>query len=297
MCIRKNIGVQFEDMYCTCPGKCEQNSLDRERSDSDPCVPMAGNTRLSEQCAFRGGFEVHVPYNYLTYRRGKPGSGLSCNSGPVEDVKDVCTKTCSRFVQYFSAIALATTILYLIAGTGSNETSKLVTFLHILSFAAHFGAQCWVTFIAGITMFFNLPRLMFGRVQCRLFPLYFGTCLGLSCLTFVTYAMRSFHESRTSEETHKMFLLGACIALTFLNSFFLAPGIVNSMIHMFELEKGTNVALAVGFCDRSELKKQPDYVQYYKLFRMYHSVSGVANILTMICNVVYVYHLACLCTF
>ncbi|WAR17430.1 hypothetical protein MAR_032024 [Mya arenaria] len=138
-------------MYCTCPGKCEQNSLDRERSDSDPCVPMAGNTRLSEQCAFRGGFE--------------------------------------------------------------------------------------------------------------------------------------------------MFLLGACIALTFLNSFFLAPGIVNSMIHMFELEKGTNVALAVGFCDRSELKKQPDYVQYYKLFRMYHSVSGVANILTMICNVVYVYHLACLCTF
>jgi len=55
-------------------------------------------------------------------------------------------------------------------------------------------------------MFFNLPRIMFGRLQSRLFPIYFGTTLVLSCITFVTYTVRHPYEMMTSEETKQVSL-------------------------------------------------------------------------------------------
>jgi hypothetical protein len=35
------------------------------------------------------------------------------------------------------------------------------------------------TFVAGITMFKNLPRRVFGTLQSKLFPLYFRLCSGM----------------------------------------------------------------------------------------------------------------------
>lgn len=37
----------------------------------------------------------------------------------------------------------------------------------MVSFAAWMGSTLWVTFIAGITMFRNMPRQIFGKVQVR----------------------------------------------------------------------------------------------------------------------------------
>lgn len=66
------------------------------------------------------------------------------------------------------------------------------------------------------------------------------------------------------------------------------------MIHVFELEKESGAAYVVGYCDRTELKKNPVYLKYYKRFRLNHGLSGMANIVTLVCNVIYMYHLACL---
>ena len=44
----------------------------------------------------------------------------------------------------------------------------------LLCFSVWFGAAIWVSFISGFVMFKTLPRHMFGRVQAKLFPRYFG---------------------------------------------------------------------------------------------------------------------------
>lgn len=56
---------------------------------------------------------------------------------------------------------------------------KVAATLHVLSFGTWFGTVVYTTFIAGITMFKNLDRRVFGRLQSKLFPLYFQLCTGM----------------------------------------------------------------------------------------------------------------------
>ena len=56
---------------------------------------------------------------------------------------------------------------------------KAAATLHLLSFGTWFGTVVYTTFIAGITMFKNLPRRTFGKLQSKLFPLYFQLCSGM----------------------------------------------------------------------------------------------------------------------
>jgi hypothetical protein len=82
------------------------------------------------------------------------------------------------------------------------------------------------------------------------------------------------------------------VASTFINSFFLAPEIVDAMISVFDIEKSSGVAYVIGYCDKTELKKDPEYSEHYRRFRLNHSISGVANVITLMCNIFYVYQLA-----
>jgi len=45
--------------------------------------------------------------------------------------------------------------------------------LHLFSYATWFGTMAYTTFVLGITMFKNLPRQTFGKLQAKLFPKYF----------------------------------------------------------------------------------------------------------------------------
>lgn len=46
--------------------------------------------------------------------------------------------------------------------------------LHLFSYATWFGTMVYTTFVLGITMFKNLPRTTFGKLQAKLFPKYFA---------------------------------------------------------------------------------------------------------------------------
>ena len=61
-------------------------------------------------------------------------------------------------------------------------SSKAAASIHILSFGIWFGTVFYTTFVAGITMFKNLPRRTFGSLQSKLFPLYFQLCTGTIAL-------------------------------------------------------------------------------------------------------------------
>lgn len=208
------------------------------------------------------------------------------------------TMDSSNVVRYFSALTITMTAIYFIYPSPQQyvSSSTSVFFLHLVSFAAHFGAQIWVTFIAGFTMFFNLPRIMFGRVQSRLFPVYFATTLVLSCVTLVTFTIRKHDVEWTSTDAKEAIILTICVISTFINSFVMAPEIIKSLVTVFDLEKASGVAYLVGYADRTELKKNPDYIAHYRWFRVVHSVSGIANVVTLVCNLIYLYQLSCMYT-
>jgi len=55
----------------------------------------------------------------------------------------------------------------------SKNLMKYQGGMHLFCFATWFGCSMWVSFVAGLVMFKNLPRHVFGRLQAKLFPAYF----------------------------------------------------------------------------------------------------------------------------
>ena len=95
---------------------------------------------------------------------------------------------------FFRSLAILYALLFAIYQSSNNAPSatsnallhKLGKYLilppnaaatvHLLSFSTWFGTVVYTTFVAGITMFKNLPRRVFGKLQSKLFPLYFQLC-------------------------------------------------------------------------------------------------------------------------
>ena len=81
-------------------------------------------------------------------------------------------------------------------------SSKAAAAVHMLSFGTWLGTVVYTTFIAGITMFKNLPRRTFGTIQSKLFPLYFQLCTGMIALQVSNY-----FDLVTSHLTHSISVL------------------------------------------------------------------------------------------
>ncbi len=45
-----------------------------------------------------------------------------------------------------------------------------IAFVHLLAWGTWLGTLVYTTFVVGLTLFKNLPRQTFGRVQSKLFP-------------------------------------------------------------------------------------------------------------------------------
>lgn len=79
-------------------------------------------------------------------------------------------------------------ILGALAAAGYSSHSPLARLsaqataaLHLFSYATWFGTMAYTTFVLGLTMFRNLPRKTFGKLQAKIFPKYFA----LSSITIV----------------------------------------------------------------------------------------------------------------
>jgi len=60
--------------------------------------------------------------------------------------------------------------------------AKVAAFVHVSAFGIWLGTMIWNTFFVGLTMFKNMPRQTFGRVQAKLFPAYFGLTTGANVI-------------------------------------------------------------------------------------------------------------------
>lgn len=81
----------------------------------------------------------------------------------------------------------------------SRFQSPLWGVLYLGSFSAHLGAQIWMTFISGLSLYFALPRHTFGNIQQVLFPKYFLLNAVLSLITLIVFLKSNNSKLETPE--------------------------------------------------------------------------------------------------
>merc|ERR1711879_742831 len=131
--------------------------------------------------------------------------------------------------------------------------------LHLFSYGVWLGTNVWTTFIAGLTMFKNLPRKQFGSLQAKLFPKYFQ--LGTVCTSLVLLT-----GSRLGLPYGPAL---ASLVCTLANLLYLSPKATEVMFQRYERDKSGLKDPAID----KELKGK---------FSKLHGMSSLANLLALI---------------
>ncbi|XP_066299926.1 transmembrane protein 205-like [Branchiostoma lanceolatum] len=240
------------------------------------------------------------------------------------------------FAQPFHAMVLLAAIsasFLLLPGqsTGDERGSSgtLLKFLHLFSVCTHFGTQTWVTFVAGLTMFHNLPRHTFGHIQGHLFPKYFTMGSVLSLVAMVTYMYEHRHGDMTthqkievcinliiiiiiimvywSEITRAMaasaellqvfqlltVVLVAVFVSALLNAALIGPISLEIMTQQYMIEKEHGHGDEIGTHPVGKIQQDAKYQKVRKRFMKYHAISSLVNMVAVVGNGIHVYYLAC----
>ncbi|XP_076437816.1 transmembrane protein 205-like [Babylonia areolata] len=200
--------------------------------------------------------------------------------------------------QYFGVVVIMLFTSYLLypGRRRMDSSSTAVAMLHLGAFTANLGAQLWVTLVAGLTMFYNLPRHMFGQVQSRLFPMFFLWSLVTSAVALATFI--TLHPFESWENSHLVQAL--CMLINFLagsiNCLIIAPIIVKNMVAAFDIEVAAGLRDVIGYANFHEMKKSnPDYAACYRKFRRGHGASVSLTMLSIFANFVLLYYVASHC--
>ncbi|KAL9191157.1 hypothetical protein ACHAXT_000863 [Thalassiosira profunda] len=151
---------------------------------------------------------------------------------------------------------------------------KAAATVHLLSFATWFGTVVYTTFVAGITMFKNLPRRTFGSIQSKLFPLYFRLCSAMIGVQILTLTRLPDILGKASEVS-----LAIAFVTTLLNLLYLEPQSTRVMFDRYALEDD-------GKRDSDEYKGKA------KAFGKLHGMSSLANLAALCGGVVHGVRLA-----
>jgi len=135
--------------------------------------------------------------------------------------------------------------------------------LNLAAVAVQFGAQNWVAWVAGPTMFLNMPRNDFGNIQARLFPKLGMVSVATGGLTLASYSLHHPVDTAT-------YLLAASLACNCLNSFLIFPKTTELQF----LKRG--------------IKDEKEKAAAERRFGMVHGVSVLVNLVSMVANLAYI---------
>lgn len=175
----------------------------------------------------------------------------------------------------------------------SSKPSSLVQVVYIVCTSLHAGAQFWMTFVSGLTLYFSLSRHAFGDVQRVLFPRYFTLNSILSGFSLIAFVKLHNHIDWTSKHYAQMGAIASCFLLETLARLYVAPRVLISMTEVRALElEVEGVGKEIGKHVAGSLTKCPAYVKAYSAFRRYHGTMAIANVLSMICTSIHLTYLA-----
>jgi hypothetical protein len=153
--------------------------------------------------------------------------------------------------------------------------------IHLFAFASWFGCSIWVSFIAGIVMFKNLPRHTFGRLQSKLFPAYFifsALCIGISLAS--VYILQWDDDGGDGTGWTPLLII---LATILLNLFYLEPQTTSIMFqrHVVERKLGTGQEIGLLQSKDPSIANNVELKQLSKRFGMYHGMSTTLNLIAL----------------
>jgi hypothetical protein len=153
-------------------------------------------------------------------------------------------------------------------------------FLHLITYAIWLGTNVWNSFFVGLTMFKNMPRQTFGRVQSKLFPMYFALTTGanLVLLGSLYLAKGGFAAAPANAVT----TLAVAAAASVGNWLFIEPVATKLMFQRYDIENKPNKTDA----DQANIKS------LYKQFGKWHGISSLNNLVVLASAVAYGWALA-----
>jgi hypothetical protein len=202
----------------------------------------------------------------------KTASSATAASAPVDT--EEWTKKRLHNTAAFRSLAILGAVA--VAGTKSSAQflpAQATASIHVLSFATWFGTVAYTTFVLGITMFKNLPRQTFGKLQAKLFPTYFALSSVALVLQLATAKAMPVFASKS------MTALGVALAMTALNQFYLEPVSTINMMERYSLES------------RGE-KESNEYKRLKSQFGKFHGMSSLTNLVALCGGVAHAIYMA-----
>jgi len=199
----------------------------------------------------------------------------------------------STEVKALTALGITAPIVYFgLPASASSPTTQLVH-LSVLSF--QYGMHVWVSSVGGSTMFFNMPRHLFGRVQSKLFPKYFLISSVTSLAALGSFALM-YPESWSGDTKVKGALLAAGLAGNLMNTFYFGPASTRIMWTCQAFEKKMNHGHEIGVMKFDMSGLEQHQLQKYNLhkskFGMFHGVSVLLNLGVILAHTLYFYYVA-----
>ncbi|KAL4427167.1 hypothetical protein ABPG77_001171 [Micractinium sp. CCAP 211/92] len=178
--------------------------------------------------------------------------------GEMLDAPSAANKNIVRLLAATAVVAAAARGTAYLPATG-------VAFVHLLAYGTWLGTIVWTTFVAGFTMFKNLPRQTFGRLQSKLFPLYFG--LSAACCA-IQLGVLGFTAPAAPQK--ELLLLGIGLGSSLLNLLYVEPCATKVMFQRYALES------AEGARDEGAIKAMA------KQFGKWHGLSSLLNLAVLV---------------
>ncbi|XP_046829917.1 transmembrane protein 205 [Vespa crabro] len=173
-----------------------------------------------------------------------------------------------------------------------TNSSRITSFIYLASFVMHFGAQVWMTFVSGLSLYFALPRHTFGEVQRVLFPRYFTINACLSLITLLIFVKHHPIYTWDTELTIQVIGMSGAFFLELLIRLYLTPPLLQLIIQKNALERAAGVGNEIGRHNPGPLKHCPHYLKIHNAFRRVHVSIAMGNMLTMACTVLHLHYIA-----
>lgn len=224
-----------------------------------------------------------IPADRLFFNGGSTGvvsTPTGLRSVTAEEDSSEWTKKRVHNSAGFRSFALLVALF--VAGFSSKSPLKLlpsqtIGSVHMLSFGTWFGMVAYTTFVAGITMFRNLPKQVFGRLQSKLFPKYFAISSFALVLQLVTLKSLSALNPVVAHNSAKS--LGIALLMTMVNQFYLEPTSTANMLERYDLE------------DAGE-QESDRYKTLKASFGKFHGMSSLTNLIALCAGVAHAVFLA-----
>ncbi|XP_037727030.1 uncharacterized protein LOC119558000 [Drosophila subpulchrella] len=187
--------------------------------------------------------------------------------------------------------ATATAASAAATSTRTATGGVLAALVFLGAFATHFGSQIWMTFVSGLSLYFSLPRHVFGQCQQILFPRYFALNAMLSLTMLVVYA-KYFLSGWTTSAGIQMGSLALAAGIEVVVRLYLVPPMLQLMHEKYRIEDAIGSGQEVGSLVQGDLVDCPHYQRIHKGFRRIHMTIAIGNMTVMLTTCLQLYFLA-----